>query len=161
MENSELNKNNTPTNNQNDDPQIGVDQKLADLMMRGWVLLAESCPIETCGCPLMKNIDGQKYCAGCEMWHFEKERPVKQKFGELVSLKDKQNIQVKHTELSKLPKNILDYSMTLSKGVVQSLQLKLGYLSGLLNIETDVNKIKDILESMRICIDNIQNAKNL
>jgi uncharacterized Zn finger protein (UPF0148 family) len=143
--------------------EIGVDKKLADLMMRGWVMLAESCPVETCGCPLMKNLDGQKYCVGCEMWHYDKDRPIKQKFGELVSLKGKQNIQIKtqqHTEVSKITPKI-DYNLTLNKSVLQSLQLKLAYLSNLLNAETDINKTKEILECIKICMDNIQTAKSI
>ncbi len=146
------------------EPVLGVDKKLADLMMRGWVLLAESCPVESCGCPLMKNLDGQKYCCGCEMWHFEKDRPFKQKFGELVSLKGKQNIQLKshHTEVSKMPtKSVGDYSMNLSKSVIQSLQMKLIYLSSVLNNELDLAKTKESLECIQMCMNNIQSAKNL
>jgi len=145
-------------------PEIGPDRKLADLMMRGWVMLAETCPVETCGCPLMKNFEGQKYCVGCEMWHFDKDRPIKQNFGELVSLQGKQNIQLKNnksTELSKVQKNMIDYEMTLNKSVTQSLQLKLAYLSSMLNVETDISKTKEILECIKICIENIQSSKNI
>lgn len=146
-----------------DEPHHGVDKKLADLMMRGWTLLAESCPMETCGCPLMRNLDGQKYCCGCEMWHFDKDRPVKQRFTELVSLKGKQNVQLpsKHTEVSKLPPKNMEFNYTLNKSVIQALQLKLAYLTNILNSESDLTKSRDILECIRMCMDNIQMAKSL
>jgi uncharacterized Zn finger protein (UPF0148 family) len=148
---------------QDSEPVLGVDKKLADLMMRGWTLLADSCPIESCGCPLMRNLDGQKYCCGCEMWHFDKDRPVKQTFGELVSLKGKQNIQPRqqaHTEVS-LPNKSDFSSFSLNKSVIQSLQLKLAYLSNILNNESDLGKSKEILECIQVCINNITLAKNL
>ena len=155
---------NTTSQLEDNEPVLGVDKKLADLMMRGWTLLAESCPIESCGCPLMRNLDGQKYCCGCEMWHFDKDRPVIQRFGELVSLKGKQNVQLtnkQHTEVSKVPPKNIDYNYTLNKSVIQSLQLKLAYLTNILNSESDLTKSKEILECIRICMDNISLAKNL
>ena len=163
--NSELNgdtQNNNFQKAEGEDSSAGVEKRLGDLMMRGWTMLAESCPIESCGCPLMRNFDGQKYCCGCEMWHFDKDR-VKQKFGELVSLKGKQNLQVmenrsNHTEVSKLPSNI---KISFSNSVIQALQVKLAYLSNTLNSETDTVKTKDILECMRLCMDNIMIAKSM
>ncbi len=148
------------TSNTIAEEELGVEKRLADLMMRGWTMLADSCPVESCGCPLMKNLEGQVYCVGCEMWHFDKQRQVKQKFGELVALQGKQNIQIKHTEISKLPHTI-DFNFTLSKSVLSSLKLKLVYLSNLLNNENDLNKIQEILETMKICLENIQAAKNI
>ena len=146
-----------------EEPSTTVEKKLGDLMMRGWTMLAESCPIETCGCPLMRNLDGQKYCCGCEMWHFDKDRPVKQKFGELVALKGKQNVQrvensSTHTEVSKLPTNKKN---SFSGSVIQALQLKLAYLSNLLNADSDIGKSKEVLECMRLCMDNIMMAKSM
>ena len=73
--NSELNgdtQNNNFQKAEGEDSSAGVEKRLGDLMMRGWTMLAESCPIESCGCPLMRNFDGQKYCCGCELWHFDK-----------------------------------------------------------------------------------------
>ncbi len=153
--------NGTSSVNSQEEPVLGVDKKLADLMMRGWTLLAEVCPIESCGCPLMRNLDGQKYCCGCEMWHFDKDRPVKQRFGELVSLKGKQNIQTMptHTEVS-LP-NKKEFNFSLGKSVVQSLQLKLAYLSNILNSESDLGKSKEILDCIQVCMNNISLAKSL
>ena len=31
---------------ENNEQEISVEKKLGDLMLRGWILLAESCPIE-------------------------------------------------------------------------------------------------------------------
>jgi hypothetical protein len=105
----------------------------------------------------MRNPNGQKYCVGCEAWHFDKERQ-KQKYGELVSLQGKQNLQLKPTDVQKLPKPI---KFSMNQTVVQSLQIKLVYLSNQLNNETDLTKTKQILESMRLCLDNIQLANKL
>jgi uncharacterized Zn finger protein (UPF0148 family) len=152
------------SHNDYEEPVLEVDKKLSNLMMKGWILLADVCPIESCSCPLMKSPDGQKYCVGCEMWHFDKEKKVKQKFGELVSLKGKQNIQLKSTqssEVSKIQQNPVDFNITLNKTVLNSLQMKLAYLSNILNNEKEINKSKEILECMRICMENIQTANSL
>lgn len=142
----------------NEEPLIGVDIKLADLMQKGWTMLAESCPLESCSCPLMRSIDGQKYCVNCEMWHYDNQRK-KQKF-ELVSLQGKQTLQVKRTEVSTLPKNRFNFTpMNLS--VIGSLNMKLEYLAKILNQENDIDKTKEILECMRICMQNIETAKVL
>ncbi len=141
-----------------------MEQKLADLMMRGWVMLSDSCPIETCRCPFMKNSEGQKYCAGCEMWQFDKERPVKQKFGELVSLNGKQNVQLKQntsSEVSKVCNKVYDFNMNLNTTVIQSLQVKLAYLANQLNLEVDPKKTNQILKAMKMCMENMESAKKM
>ena len=63
-----------------------------------------------------------------------------------------------HTEVSKLPSNI---KISFSNSVIQALQVKLAYLSNTLNSETDTVKTKDILECMRLCMDNIMMAKSM
>ena len=107
----------------------------------------------------MKSPNGQKYCVGCEAWHFDKEQK-RQKFTELVSLEGKQNIQVKPTDVQKLPKG-LNINFSLNSNVIQSLNIKLAYLGNLLNNETDLEKTKHILECMKICMENIQIANKL
>ncbi len=107
----------------------------------------------------MKCPNGQKYCVGCEMWHFDKEAK-KQKFTELVSLEGKQNVQIKPTDVQKMSKP-LNINYQLNTNVLQSLKIKLVYLSNLLNNETDVSKSKEILECMRLCMGNIQTADKL
>lgn len=108
----------------------------------------------------MKSPNGQKYCVGCEAWHFEKERSQKQKYTDLVSLQGKQNIQLKPTELQKIPQNI-NYNNTLHQNVLQSLHYKLAYYSRLLNDESDTGKSKEILECMKLCMENIVIASKL
>jgi hypothetical protein len=108
----------------------------------------------------MRNLNGQKYCVGCEAWHFDKEHK-KQKFGELVSLHGKQNIQVKPTEVQKIPKPLNFNKFSISQQVLQSLHVKLAYLSNQLNNETDLEKTRQILECMKLCMENIQAANKL
>jgi hypothetical protein len=108
----------------------------------------------------MKSPNGQKYCVGCEAWHFDKERPQKQKYGELVSLHGKQGIQLLPTDVQKMPKQI-NFKYTLNQQVLQSLNVKLAYLSNQLNAETDLIKTKDILECMKLCMENICTASKL
>jgi uncharacterized Zn finger protein (UPF0148 family) len=145
-----------------------IEKKLGDLMLRGWTLLADSCPVESkfnlniaCGIPLMRNLNGQKYCVGCEAWHFEKDRPKKQKYGELVSLHGKQDIQVKPTEVQKLPKALNFNKFSLNDEIIQALKVKLAYLANQLNSETDLHKNKEILECMKLCMENIAIANKL
>lgn len=111
----------------------------------------------------MKNYDGQKYCVGCEAWHFDNERSKKQRFGELVSLQGKQNIQLKNTkttEVQKIPKK-LDYNFNLSNNVVTCLQMKLAYLTSELNNVTELDETQKLLNCIKICIENINAAKAL
>jgi hypothetical protein len=108
----------------------------------------------------MRNPNGQKYCVGCEAWHFDKERPQKQKYTELVSLQGKQNIQLKPTEVQNVPKQI-NYNYALSQNVLQNLHLKLAYYSTMLNKENDIGKSKEILEAMKLCMENIVIANKL
>ncbi len=107
----------------------------------------------------MRSPNGQKYCVGCEMWHFDLEAK-KQKFTELVSLEGKQNIQVKPTDVQKMPKPI-NINYQLNTNIVQSLKVKLAYLSNILNAEIDVAQTKAILDCMKLCMENIQTADKL
>lgn len=111
----------------------------------------------------MRNFEGQTYCVGCESWHFENERPKKQKFGELVSLHGKQNIQLKTkgtTEVQKIPKN-LDCNYNLNNNVVNCLHMKLAYLTSQLNNITDLDETEKVLKCIKLCIKNINSAKSL
>jgi hypothetical protein len=107
----------------------------------------------------MRNPNGQKYCVNCEMWHFEHERPKKQKFGEITKFQGK--TQTTHNELQKvLPKKEFQH-YNINQTILQSLQVKLAYLSNELNNETDVGKTKDILECIKMCLENINTLKTL
>ena len=131
-----------------------LEKKLGELLLRGWVMLADSCSIESnflcnlgCQCPLMKNHDGQIYCVNCEMWIIEKEKSSKkQRFGEIVSvrdLQDKQKLQLKESAQSSQISNVHTKKVfTFENQIVTSLQLKLVYLTNLLNSESDIYKIE-------------------
>ena len=108
----------------------------------------------------MRSPNGQKYCVGCEAWHFDKERPQKQKYTDLVSLEGKQNIQLKQTDIQKAPKPI-NYNYSLHQNVLQSLHMKLAYYSNMLNKENDIAASKEILEAMKLCMENILVANKL
>ena len=84
---------------------LGLDEKLADLMQMGWTLIAESCPLEKCHCPLLRSLDGNKYCVKCETWLFDKE-PRKQKFTDLV-VKGVQDLELKELGFVESPKKNL------------------------------------------------------
>lgn len=114
----------------------------------------------------MKNHDGQTYCVNCETWIFEQKKSAKkQRFGEIVAVKDLQNnqkIQLKenpeNTQLSNIqPKKVF----TFEKQVVTSLQMKLVYLTNLLNAESDIYKIEKYLQLIKINIEDINAAKAL
>jgi uncharacterized Zn finger protein (UPF0148 family) len=156
-------------NTDKNEKEISPEAKLGDLMMRGWTMLAETCTIPNCCCPLMRNTDGQVYCVGCESWIFESHiSPKKQRFGELVSLHGKQNLKVKnehseiqlkneHSELAKMSAhpNYLSWD----KNIRGMLEKKLVYLTNLLEKETDINKIKTMLESIHLCSQSINSIK--
>ena len=111
----------------------------------------------------MENNDKQKYCVGCEMWHFVNERPKKQRFGELVSLKGKQNMKLKNTASTEVHKATkpLDIKYNLSGSVVNILQMKLVLLSQQLSTTTDLSQTEKLLGCIKICIENIVAAKEI
>lgn len=107
----------------------------------------------------MQHPNGQNYCVGCEAWHFEKEPSKKQKFGELAKFTGKSLV----TDVQKVQNKKADYSSTynLSSNLLQSLQVKLAFLSNQLNEETDIEKTKGILDCIKICIENVNSLKLL
>lgn len=42
-----------------------VSSKLGQYMMKGWTLLDQHCPKETCSCPLVKSREGTTLCVSC------------------------------------------------------------------------------------------------
>ena len=139
-----------------------TEEKLGDLLMKGWIILAESCFAETCNTPLMKNpMDGNKYCCGCEMWVSEKTR-TKQTFTELVSLDGKQTLQLKNqkSEVSTIPKKI-DINPNVNISVTTTLQNKLYFFTNQLNNETDLGKCKELLDCIDKSIYLIRESKGL
>ena len=134
---------------------LGLDERLSDLLSMGWTLVAESCPLESCHCPLLKSPDGTLYCVRCEMWQFPDKVRKKEKFTDLV-LKQNQELAIKETAIAKLPKKMTDFSYTIKTNILNSLKVKLAYLSSVLNDNTDLNKTQKILENIQLCVKNIK-----
>ena len=134
---------------------IGLDERLSDLLSMGWTLVAESCPLESCHCPLLKSPDGNLYCVRCEMWQFPNKEKKKEKYTDLV-VKQSQELALKETAIAKLPKKMSDWSFTIKENMIQSLRLKLAYLSSVLNDTTDLNKTKQILQNIELCVQDIK-----
>ena len=142
---------------------LGLDEKeseilshrLTDLLSMGWTLVPESCPLESCRCPLLKSPDGNLYCVRCEMWQFPNKEKKKQKYTDLV-VKQSQELSIKETALAKLPKKMTDFSFTIKENMLNALRVKLAYLSSVLNDTTDLNKTKQILENIELCVKDIK-----
>ena len=131
-----------------------IETKLSDLMNMGWILLEENCPLETCHCPLLKSLDGNKYCVKCEMWQFPDQARSKQKYTDLV-LKAHQELAIRETSLAKVGKrfNINSFG---KETLLNSLRAKLAYLSSILNSTSDLNKTQQILKNIELCLKNIK-----
>ena len=52
-------------------------------------MLADSCTVSYCRYPLMRLLDGQKYCVNCETWIYPNKNPEPKKFTELFCTKIK------------------------------------------------------------------------
>jgi uncharacterized Zn finger protein (UPF0148 family) len=154
------NNNNKNTNKNNDDEDLfkGIDKKLSDLMLRGWTMLAESCPIESCRCPLMRSPDGQKYCCNCEMWQFDNKKREKKKFTEIVPLKNQQNLAIKHMEVMKPIQNKINY---LNDSIENVLSNKLKYLAERINNENDIRNLEELMKAFNNLIDTIKHYESL
>ena len=137
----------------NDDKEI--EKKLSDLLNLGWMLLDEKCPLEACDCPLLKSFDGNKYCVKCEMWQFPDQVKAKQKFQDLV-VKSNQEIALRETRLAKVYPHHINFDIYGKEAVLNSLRVKLAYLSSVLNQTKDLTKTKQILENIELCIKNIK-----
>ena len=137
----------------NEDEKI-IDKKLSELMNMGWTLLEDICPLESCNCPLLKSLDGNKYCVKCEMWQFPDQQKTRQKYTDLV-LKAHQELAIRETGLAKLNKR-LNFSLFGKESLLNSLRAKLAYLSSVLNATYDQNKTKLILENIDLCLQNMK-----
>ena len=156
--NNNNNNKNTNKNNDDEDPFKGIDKKLSDLMLRGWTMLAESCPIESCRCPLMRSPDGQKYCCNCEMWQFDNKKREKKKFTEIVPLKNQQNIAIKHMEVMKPIQNKITYQNDSIENVLSN---KLKYLAERINNENDIRNLEELMKAFNNLIDTIKHYESL
>ena len=132
-----------------------IEKKLSDLLNIGWILLQEKCPLETCDCPLLKSFDGNKYCVKCEMWQFPDQVKAKQKYTDLV-VKSSQELALRETGLAKIYPHKIDMNVYGKEAVLNSLRVKLAYLSSILNETKDLTKTHQILENIELCIQNIK-----
>ena len=89
------------------------------------------------------------------MWQFPNKEKKKQKYTDLV-VKQSQELSIKETALTKLPKKMTDFSFTIKENMLNSLRVKLAYLSSVLNDTTDLNKTKQILENIEYCVKDIK-----
>ena len=131
-----------------------IEKKLSDLMEMGWTLLEENCPLESCHCPLLKSLDGNKYCVKCEMWQFPDKERSRQRYTDLV-VKAHQELAIRETGLAKINKR-LDFNIYAKESLLNSLKTKLAYLSSILNNTVDQNKTQQILQNMDLCMKNIK-----
>ena len=135
-----------------------IEKKLGDLLLRGWTMLAESCPLESCKVHLMRSPDGQKYCVNCEMWQFDNKKRKEKKFNELIPLKGKQDIQLKHMELTNLNRKKVIPNFDSIEIILND---KLNYLANRLNQESDLRNIEDIMKTMNLMMDTISHYQKI
>ena len=132
-----------------------IEKKLSDLLNIGWILLNEKCPLESCDCPLLKSFDGNKYCVKREMWQYPDQVKAKQKYTDLV-VKSSQEIALRETGLAKIYPHKININIYGKETVINSLKVKLAYLSSILNETKDLTKTRQILENIELCIKNIK-----
>ena len=137
-----------------EDEEKEIEKKLSDLMNMGWTLLEENCPLESCHCPLLKSLDGNKYCVKCEMWQFPDKERSRQKYTDLV-LKAHQELAIRETGLTKKYKRF-NFNTFGKESLLNSLRAKLAYLSSILNETPDQNKTQQILQNIELCLKNIK-----
>lgn len=137
------------------EPEIeaSLEEKLTNLIQSGWTLLPESCSLESCRCPLVRSLDGNKYCAKCEMWIFDRDKR-KQKYTDLI-VRGITDLQIKELGIVKPPR-MLNYGYNLNVNTLNSLKMKLAYLSSILNQTHDLNKTESILKNIELCLKTIK-----
>ena len=143
------------TSTSKEDEEKVIEKKLSDLMEMGWTLLEENCPLESCHCPLLKSLDGNKYCVKCEMWQFPDKERSRQRYTDLV-LKAHQELAIRETGLMKVNNNRFNINFFGKESLLNSLKTKLAYLSSILNNTVDQNKTQQILQNMDLCMKNIK-----
>ena len=136
------------------DEEKQIENKLSDLMNVGWMLLEENCPLESCHCPLLKSLDGNKYCVKCEMWQFPDKVTSKQRYTDLV-LRAHQELAIRETRLTNINKRF-NFNMFGKEALLNSLKAKLAYLSSILNETPDMIKSQQILQNIELCLKNIK-----
>ena len=154
------------------DPFRGADKKLGELMLRGWTMLADSCAVSNCKCPLMRSPDGQKYCVNCETWVYPNKNPEPKKFNELFStksqikqekkiIKEEKIIEKKNEKKIEKKEEKKDIKINGNESVVELLENKLKILGRQLNEENEINKCENIIVLMNKILDLLQRLKNI
>ena len=146
--------------------EVSVDKKLANLLLLGWTMLADTCPVETCKCPLMRSLDGKKYCCGCEAWE-NSAKIEKQEFKEIAS----NNIRKTKIEKEQQPKEIVKEEEkkeiivtkkeNVNEKVIKVPKKKLDYLTERLDKETDISLIDQLTKSIMLNMDAIKKYEEL
>ena len=137
-----------------EDEEKEIEKKLSDLMNMGWTLLEDNCPLESCHCPLLKSLDGNKYCVRCEMWQFPDKERSRQRYTDLV-LKAHQELAIRETGLAKINNKRFNFNFG-KETLLNSLKAKLAYLSSILNDTLDQTKTQQILQNIELCLKNIK-----
>jgi hypothetical protein len=90
------------------------------------------------------------------MWQFPDKQRKKEKFTDLV-IKQTQEIETFHeTALTKISKNKINFQYTIKQNILNSLRIKLAYLSSVLNDNLDLVKTQQILNNIELCVKNIK-----
>ena len=143
------------TNTVNEQEEKNIEKKLSDLMEMGWILLEENCPLESCHCPLLKSLDGNKYCVKCEMWQFPDKGRSRQRYTDLV-VKAHHELALRETAVMKVNNSPFNFNVFGKESILNSLKVKLAYLSSILNKTLDQNKTHQILKNMDLCMKNMK-----
>ena len=155
------------------DPFRGADKKLGELMLSGWTMLADSCTVSNCKCPLMRSPDGQKYCVNCETWVYSNKNPEPKKFNELFNSKNQMKQEKKIIEKEKkekeekkeikkeVKKEIKSIKINNDISMIELLENKLNNLGKQLNEEDDINKCENIIALMNKILDLLERYKKI
>ena len=89
------------------------------------------------------------------MWQFPDQVKAKQKYTDLV-VKSSQELALRETGLAKIYPHKIDMNVYGKEAVLNSLRVKLAYLSSILNETKDLTKTHQILENIELCIKNVK-----
>ena len=109
----------------------------------------------------MISPNGQKYCPGCEAWEFDYVKRKNQKFREVATFNTvNTGLQLKDQKIQrKIRKQPIQY--TLNQSVLQCLHTKLFYFISELNNERNIMTCKEILSTIKLCMEDIKMANTL
>jgi hypothetical protein len=113
----------------------------------------------------VKSPDGCSYCTLCDRWifsnNYNKNRLFKrQKSQDIVLLNKKRGPPGDNCSLDKIMFNSKK-PFTSNFNILNNLYSKLNLLSIELSTETDINRIKEILETMKLNLEVINTARNM